>query len=279
MIQVKNLTKKFNDILAVDNISFSVGKGEIFAFLGPILGAFVEEDKKGFEKKKNSEQMSVLAAGTFANVIFALIFFGLYVGFFFTSFAPAGYIFNTYSVAVIPASQIFNIEEIVIGEKNFTSFSAENKTYFLDDSLTFQLEEGREIIAAYDDAPAVRAGLKGAIVQMNDFEIKGIEDLQKFMEGRMPGEEVRIRTWTEEGGFEDYEIVLGEHPLEDSQGYLGVGFSRAQPRGIIQRILAWFMGFKEPSTYSLSNASRANSSLPYPASQSDSTGDMDASSL
>ncbi len=35
MIKVENLTKKFNDFIAVDNISFSVNKGEIFAFLGP----------------------------------------------------------------------------------------------------------------------------------------------------------------------------------------------------------------------------------------------------
>jgi ABC-2 type transport system ATP-binding protein len=35
IIEVKNLTKKFNDFLAVDNINFKVKKGEIFAFLGP----------------------------------------------------------------------------------------------------------------------------------------------------------------------------------------------------------------------------------------------------
>lgn len=35
MIDVRNLTKKFNDFVAVDNISFHVGKGEIFGFLGP----------------------------------------------------------------------------------------------------------------------------------------------------------------------------------------------------------------------------------------------------
>lgn len=34
-IEAKNLVKKFDDITAVDNISFSVAKGEIFAFLGP----------------------------------------------------------------------------------------------------------------------------------------------------------------------------------------------------------------------------------------------------
>ncbi len=34
-VRVKNLTKKFNGFTAVDNISFEVKRGEIFAFLGP----------------------------------------------------------------------------------------------------------------------------------------------------------------------------------------------------------------------------------------------------
>lgn len=35
IIEVKNLVKKFGNVTAVDNISFNVKKGEIFAFLGP----------------------------------------------------------------------------------------------------------------------------------------------------------------------------------------------------------------------------------------------------
>ena len=35
IITVENLTKKYGDIVAVDSVSFSVKKGEIFAFLGP----------------------------------------------------------------------------------------------------------------------------------------------------------------------------------------------------------------------------------------------------
>jgi len=35
IIEVKNLTKKFGNFVAVNNISFEVEKGEIFAFLGP----------------------------------------------------------------------------------------------------------------------------------------------------------------------------------------------------------------------------------------------------
>jgi len=35
VIEVKNLTKKYKDVVAVNNISFNVKKGEIFGFLGP----------------------------------------------------------------------------------------------------------------------------------------------------------------------------------------------------------------------------------------------------
>jgi ABC-2 type transport system ATP-binding protein len=34
-IEVDKLTKRYGDLLAVDDISFTVGKGEVFAFLGP----------------------------------------------------------------------------------------------------------------------------------------------------------------------------------------------------------------------------------------------------
>jgi len=35
MIEVKNLTKKFGEITAVDNLTFSVAQGEVFGLLGP----------------------------------------------------------------------------------------------------------------------------------------------------------------------------------------------------------------------------------------------------
>src|SRR3954468_18983961 len=35
IVQVDHLTKKFKDFTAVKSISFSVARGEIFAFLGP----------------------------------------------------------------------------------------------------------------------------------------------------------------------------------------------------------------------------------------------------
>ena len=35
MIEVKNLTKRYGKLKAVDNISFSVDSGEVLGFLGP----------------------------------------------------------------------------------------------------------------------------------------------------------------------------------------------------------------------------------------------------
>ena len=34
-IEVEGLTKKFGSFVAVDNLSFKIGKGEVFGLLGP----------------------------------------------------------------------------------------------------------------------------------------------------------------------------------------------------------------------------------------------------
>ncbi len=35
MVEVKNLSKRFGPIIAVDHVSFRVGRGEVLGFLGP----------------------------------------------------------------------------------------------------------------------------------------------------------------------------------------------------------------------------------------------------
>ncbi len=37
IIQVKNFTKKYGDFVAVNDISFDVEEGSVFAFLGPTM--------------------------------------------------------------------------------------------------------------------------------------------------------------------------------------------------------------------------------------------------
>jgi len=213
-------------------------------FLGPILGAFVEQDDKSFQKKPKFNQMVVLAAGVFANVVFALIFYGLYVGFFFSSFSGAGYIFNTYGVAAVPLTDIDGFEEI----GNLTKVVTINGTFYLDEGLAIQLTRNNgEYIVAYSEAPAVLSGMKGAIIQADDVKITGQDKLREFLENKHPGERVIFMT-EDVDGVKEYNIELGEHPNDASKAYLGVGHSEAAPRGVIQRSLKWFMSFKDNST-------------------------------
>jgi len=214
-------------------------------FLGPILGAFVEEEKKGFEKKPKLEQMTVLGAGVFANVVFALIFYGFYVGFFFSSFAAAGYVFDSYGLAVVPLENITGVDS----SGNLTSVFTDDGTYYLDEGLVFQLTDGNgEFLIAYPEAPAVLAQMSGAIVQADNVAIKGQDDLRVFLESREPGDGVKFLTEDEDGVFE-YEIVLGEHPEDSSRAYLGVGNSVSASRGIVQKLFGGFMSFKDSSVY------------------------------
>lgn len=46
-------------------------KSSGFAFLGPLLAAFVEPDEKQLAKKKHYQQLEVLSAGPFSNILFA----------------------------------------------------------------------------------------------------------------------------------------------------------------------------------------------------------------
>lgn len=46
-----------------------------FAFLGPILAAFVEPDEKEMEKKSKYKQLSVFAAGPWSNILTGIVFF------------------------------------------------------------------------------------------------------------------------------------------------------------------------------------------------------------
>src|SRR3989344_3636030 len=48
-------------------------KSSGFAFLGPILAAFVEPDEKQLSKKKTREQLAVMSAGPFANILLSIV--------------------------------------------------------------------------------------------------------------------------------------------------------------------------------------------------------------
>ncbi len=233
-------------------------------FLGPILGAFVEEEQNSFHKKNNLEQMTVLGAGVFANILMALLFYGLYVAFFFSSFTASGYIFNSYGAHQVQLSSIDNIGKdmgtmsVLLGGKtaniNITEVEVMGKKYLMSTDVKNLILKGVNIdnhtTVLLDEAPAVLAGMKGVIIQADDVKILGLDNLRWFLENKKPGDIVRFVTEdTTSNEREEYDVMLSERPDGSGKAYLGVGNSAINPRNFIQKILSKFMNFKESSTY------------------------------
>ena len=70
------------------------------------MAAFVEPDEKEMEDKPKYQQLAVLSAGVFTNLILAVLFFLLLSVFFLYAYVPAGAIFNTYTPGVVEMAGI-----------------------------------------------------------------------------------------------------------------------------------------------------------------------------
>jgi len=210
-----------------------------FAALGPLLGAFVEQDEKDMESKGRIEQLSVLAAGTFANLIFGLLFLCIFIGFFYLAFVPSGYIFNAYAMTAVPVSLVTGLEDY---SDNLSIFKIENQSFFLDETLAKQLGRNVSEIIVYSDAPAIKAGLRGVIVDVGGFEVRDQASLSIALDELNPGEVVIIQTLDEEG-IKEFQLLLGENPKDNSKAYLGIA---SIPK---DQSIASFMSPKKYSTY------------------------------
>lgn len=225
-----------------------------FAFLGPILGAFVEEDKNQFYKKKNFEQMVVLGAGVFANILFALIFFGLLVLFFYASYSPSGYLFNSYAYNAVSPSEITNYSEI---DNNWTNVLTKDNSYlFLGNaSLLSQLirDNQTQYIVLYFDAPAIKNNISGVIIKIDNNSIKEASDVSFYLEKKKPGDNITIQTVNSEGNYTNYKATLSAHPTNKSNGFLGITHLQNQRTGIFSKILSKLTQYKQNSTYYIAN--------------------------
>jgi membrane-associated protease RseP (regulator of RpoE activity) len=226
-----------------------------FAFLGPVLGAFVEQDEKDFNKSKKLPQMIVLAAGTFANVLMTILFFGVMALFFTSLFVPAGVKYNSYalsqidmaSVEVIGESGIEGYIEIEAIEQDSIGNGylqlapdeiEELKSKFLirEMDLDSAIEGKYESLVAIIDSPAVRAKMRGAITEIDGVKIDSYEKFSNVLGTHSPGDTIEIKTAILEAGrgtveeVNTYDIELANR---DGRAFLGVGFVPAGRGGII----------------------------------------------
>tara|TARA_Y100000034_G_scaffold63195_1_gene76452 strand:- start:161 stop:1288 length:1128 start_codon:yes stop_codon:yes gene_type:complete len=245
------------------------------AFFGPFFGAFVEPDEKQMQKAKKFPQLSVLAAGVFANIVMALIFIFLFWGFFISSFEPAGVNFNAYSQAMVYVPAIVSINNHSITNfSQVTEFSEEglnkivvsNSEFWIPKkSLDLALSENLEQIRVFHVAPAINANLRGAISEINGIKIDSREKLVETLKKYSSGDIVKIKTLQEEVVPEGsiprpkegtvvsyspiekiYEIELAER---DGEAFLGIGFYDRPSKGLMGWLINQYYKIKDPFIY------------------------------
>jgi hypothetical protein len=215
-----------------------------FAFLGPILGAFVEEDKNNFYKKDRFNQMSVLAAGVFANFIFGVIFYLLYIGFFYLAFSANGFVFNSYYTSQVNITLADDIYE----DGNLTILVFGSTEFYLSPYLKAQLNDpNRQIVNAFYDSPAFRERLKGSIVRIDDYVINTKEDYYLALDSYSPKDKITLYTRVG-SNINSYDITLDKHPLNEEEPFLGVDYISPRPKNMIGTVLFSIMNFKDLSS-------------------------------
>lgn len=234
----------------------STGFG-FFPFFFPVfLAAFVEQDEKSMNKSKNFHQMAVLAAGTFANLIIAILFFIVMFLFFSLAFAPAGVEFNTYSYSIVAMPGIISINNIsidnpdyekifsMIDDEGISEVRTQNKTYLINKKELETQKESKHNLILYDYSPAFLASIEGTITEIDGILIKDWEKLGEELSKYSPGDKVILKTKVGEG-IKEYEITLMENPENPGKAWIGIGYLENQRKGVIGKIITWMSSFKK----------------------------------
>ncbi|MEM0465260.1 MAG: site-2 protease family protein [Candidatus Pacearchaeota archaeon] len=220
-----------------------------FGFLGPFLAAFVEPDEKIMEKKPKIHQISVLAAGTFANIILTIIFFLIFLIFFSFAYHPAGVFFENYAYGIenvktitmiggmpvsnLNSTQLLNFinknnitDNVFIDSSskpiNLTEITANGTKYLIPISnLKYMLSKNNEYIIMYLDLPAIRKGLdlKSVIIKIDDTKIKSRKDLSNILKNYKPNDTIKITTKINDE-IKEYEITLVADPKQKDKPVL-----------------------------------------------------------
>ncbi|MBU1136260.1 MAG: site-2 protease family protein [Nanoarchaeota archaeon] len=216
------------------------------AFLGPILGAFVEQDETSMKKIKKTDQMAILSAGVFANIIFAGIFLLIWAGIFYLTFTPSGVLFDTYLISAVNVSDINFVNGISIenpanqklvgminrdeisdkstlgGGDNFTEIIASGEKYYIKSiDLKKQLETNNNFAVLYPDLPAINIGLKGIIIEVNGNKIETHKQLMEVMQDKKPQETINLKT-NYNGEINEYDFALGQYQDYSERGTIGI---------------------------------------------------------
>ena len=251
----------FHGIFAAgSNIKIKKTGFGFFPYFFPVfLAAFVEPDEKQMKKKGIFSQMSVLSAGTFANILTGILAFILLWSFFSLSYAPSGVIFNNYPYNFVKISDINSVNNITVQNHSYESilsltrpnelneFKSKNISYLANQDIIKKQNKKLGYLVLFYDAPAIKNNLTGAIHKINNEKITDKEKLKKVLEEYKPGDKVDIQLENKKGVYEK-EITLGKNPQNQSIAFLGVSFLNQRSSGITKKIISAF-SFRKPNIY------------------------------
>jgi membrane-associated protease RseP (regulator of RpoE activity) len=255
----------FHGIFArIANVKTKTTGFGFFPFFFPIfLAAFVNLDEKTMEKRKNFQQMAVLSAGTFANIITAIIAGIIMILFFTVSFAPSGVIYNDYAFGYVNMSSITSVNGIPVHNvsygflSNITSQGGFNK--IVAGNETFAAIKGiipnSNQIALYYNSPALKNNLSGAIIDINGEKITSLDKLASAIGKYSPGENVLLTMYNGSKIF-NKTIALGSSP--EGKAWIGITFENPISSGIIGSITNWIASYKDPHIYYIEKFAGAN---------------------
>jgi len=238
----------------------STGFGFFPFFLPIFLAAFVELDEKTMAKKSKFSQLAILSAGTFANLLTAILFFGVLWIFFSFAFTTSGVIFDTYPYTVVEVSSIAMINGLALhnptyqkildlsNEEGFNKIKVNEQDYITKKSFLERQKDNEENLVLYYDAPAINAELESVILKINGFEINNIDDLRDELLKYSPGEKITLNVLGDDGEDYNRDIVLGENPENSDKAWLGIGFSNQVRPGVMGKIFST-LSFKEQHIY------------------------------
>lgn len=194
-------------------ITFAINKIRI-KYLGLILllfipGAFAEPDEKQLKKASKWAQLQVFCAGSFSNIVTAVIFIFILNIFLVGAYNPAG-IYYSYPLTQINKTTILEMNNLTGG---MVELQTKNNTYLLTEYL-LQEQENRSGLIVFEDWPAARNNLSGTIKQINNFIIYSPEDVSNALSYCRPYETIYILT-NEKG----YNITLAEN---NGKSFLGI---------------------------------------------------------
>jgi membrane-associated protease RseP (regulator of RpoE activity) len=238
----------------------TTGFGFFPHFLPIFLAAFVELDERVMAKKEKFKQMAILSAGTFANVIVAILFFIVIWIFFSAAFVPSGVVFDSYATSQITIAGITAVNGIAVNNASydriielsnasgFNEIEANGKDYLSTKQiLENQIESGGTLFV-YNSAPAIKQNLTSIITEINGVPVTNLQELVNELSEYSPGETITVTTLEEEGPMET-SIFLEEHPERPGEVWLGIGFFNQERSGIFGSIIDTLSSFKKPNIH------------------------------